>query len=199
VLVPRAWHWQCLTCDELVADQLELVEDRPGGAAIQLHRCRLCGTSRACRIGWTTRCHICLDERSTGPDVTEAGKVHLALLDGNPRLAAQAKQFLGLKTAEAMPLRSAIEAASYVTLAEQLSRRDRPGWVILEMWKAGTADAAERLCLPDVDQRALEGLKFNEALPERLATATLFARLADIDSATQVLAEPARFCIVQEH
>ena len=37
------------------------------------------------------------------------------------------------------------------------------------MWKAGTADAAERLCLPDVDQRALEGLKFNEALPERLA------------------------------
>ena len=41
----------------------------------------------------------------------------------------------------------------------------------LEIWKAGTADAAERLCLPDVDQRALEGLKFNEALPERLATA----------------------------
>ena len=45
-----------------------------------------------------------------------------------------------------------------------------------EMWKAGTADAAERLCLPDVDQRALAGLKFNEALPERLATATLAAR-----------------------
>src|ERR1017187_4293200 len=41
-----------------------------------------------------------------------------------------------------------------------------------EMWKAGTADAAERLCLPDVDPRALAGLKFNEALPERLATAT---------------------------
>ena len=131
VLVPRAWHWQCLTCHELVADQLELVEDMPGGAAIQLYRCRQCGTSRVCRIGWTTRCHICLDERSTGPDVTEAGRVHLALLDGNRHLAAQARQFLGLKTAEAMPLRSAIEAASYVTLAEQRSRRDRPGWVIL--------------------------------------------------------------------
>jgi len=62
----------------------------------------------------------------------------------------------------------------------------------LDMWKAGTADAAERLCLPDVDERALEGLKFNEALPERLATATLAARLADIDSATRVLTEPAR-------
>jgi ATP-dependent Lhr-like helicase len=65
-----------------------------------------------------------------------------------------------------------------------------------EMWRAGTADAAERLCLPAVDQRALAGLKFNEALPERLATATLAARLADLDSAVRVLAEPARFTVV---
>jgi ATP-dependent Lhr-like helicase len=63
----------------------------------------------------------------------------------------------------------------------------------LEMWKAGIADAAERLCLPDVDQRALAGLKFNEALPERLATATLAARLADLDSAARILVEPTRF------
>ncbi len=27
----------------------------------------------------------------------------------------------------------------------------------LEMWKAGTADAPERVCLPEVDQRALKG------------------------------------------
>ena len=67
-----------------------------------------------------------------------------------------------------------------------------------EMWTAGTSDATERLCLPEVDQRALAGLKFNEALPERLATATLAARLADIDSAARVLAEPARFTIVDE-
>jgi ATP-dependent Lhr-like helicase len=66
----------------------------------------------------------------------------------------------------------------------------------LEMWKAGTADAAERLCLPEVDERALAGLKFSEALPERLATSTLAARLADLDSAAQVLAEPARFTVV---
>ncbi|HUY48779.1 MAG TPA: DEAD/DEAH box helicase [Streptosporangiaceae bacterium] len=66
----------------------------------------------------------------------------------------------------------------------------------LEMWKAGTADAPERLCLPDMDQRALKGLKFNEALPERLATATLAARLADLDSASLVLAEPTRLTIV---
>jgi ATP-dependent Lhr-like helicase len=65
-----------------------------------------------------------------------------------------------------------------------------------EMWKAGSADATERLCLPDVDQRALAGLKFNEALPERLAAATLAARLADVDSAARVLAEPLRFTVV---
>jgi ATP-dependent Lhr-like helicase len=65
-----------------------------------------------------------------------------------------------------------------------------------QMWKAGTADAAERLCLPEVDERALEGLKFSEALPGRLATATLAARTADLDSAVRVLAEPARYTVV---
>ena len=67
-----------------------------------------------------------------------------------------------------------------------------------EMWKAGTADAAERLCLPEVDHRALVGLKFSEALSERLATATLAARLADLDPAARVLAEPARFTVIDE-
>ena len=70
------------------------------------------------------------------------------------------------------------------------------GDLTLQMWKAGTADATERLCLPDVDERALAGLKFNEALPERLATATLAARMADLDSAVRVLAEPSRFTVV---
>jgi ATP-dependent helicase Lhr and Lhr-like helicase len=67
-----------------------------------------------------------------------------------------------------------------------------------EMWKAATIDAAERICLPNVDERALAGLKFNEALPERLATATLAARSADLDTAAAVLAEPVRFTILDE-
>jgi ATP-dependent helicase Lhr and Lhr-like helicase len=62
----------------------------------------------------------------------------------------------------------------------------------LDMWKASTADAADRLCLPDIHERALAGLKFNEALPERLATATLAARLADLGSASVVLGELVR-------
>ncbi|MEU9841706.1 DEAD/DEAH box helicase [Actinomadura sp. NPDC048032] len=65
-----------------------------------------------------------------------------------------------------------------------------------DMWKAATADAADRLCLPDIDERALRGLKFNEALPTRLATATLAARLADLDGALIALTDPTRFTIL---
>jgi ATP-dependent Lhr-like helicase len=63
------------------------------------------------------------------------------------------------------------------------------------MWQSGVTDAAQRLCLPDIDERALEGLKFSEALPRRLAMATLAARLADLDAAAEVLGEPTRFVI----
>ena len=34
-----------------------------------------------------------------------------------------------------------------------------------QAWRPATADAASRLCLPDVDDRALAGLKFSDALP----------------------------------
>jgi hypothetical protein len=61
------------------------------------------------------------------------------------------------------------------------------------MWKESMNDAAERLCLPGVDEQALAGLKFSEALPTRLAIATLAARGADLDGAARVLAEAVRF------
>ncbi|WFE99591.1 DEAD/DEAH box helicase [Micromonospora sp. WMMD964] len=54
------------------------------------------------------------------------------------------------------------------------------------------ADAADRICLPDVAGKALAGLKFSAALPERLAVATLASRLADIPAAQAVLAEPVQ-------
>jgi ATP-dependent Lhr-like helicase len=62
-----------------------------------------------------------------------------------------------------------------------------------EAWKAAIAGAAGKLCLPGVDERALHGLKFSAALPPRLAEATLAARLADLEGATTVLHEAARF------
>ncbi|WP_198348256.1 helicase-related protein [Plantactinospora sp. KBS50] len=60
-------------------------------------------------------------------------------------------------------------------------------------WRALIADADERLCLPEVNKKALDGLKFSQALPERLAMATLAARLADLDGAETVLRESVRF------
>ncbi|MGX7669823.1 DEAD/DEAH box helicase [Plantactinospora sp. DSM 117369] len=62
-------------------------------------------------------------------------------------------------------------------------------------WRSGTADAADRLCLPEVDEKALTGLKFNSALPQRLALATLATRLADLPAALEVLRGPSRFVI----
>ena len=63
-------------------------------------------------------------------------------------------------------------------------------------WKDGAADAAEHLGLPDVSPKALAGLKFTSALPERLAIATLAARLADVRGALTVLQEPVNFVLV---
>jgi ATP-dependent Lhr-like helicase len=64
-----------------------------------------------------------------------------------------------------------------------------------KLWQSASADANERLCLPEVDERALVGLKFNEAFPHHLAIATLSARLADLDGAARVLAETTRFVV----
>ncbi len=62
-----------------------------------------------------------------------------------------------------------------------------------ELWKQTTADAPARLRLPDVDSKALTGLKFSAALPQPLAVATLAARLADLAGAATVLEEPTLF------
>ena len=51
----------------------------------------------------------------------------------------------------------------------------------------------DQLVLPEVNEKALTGLKFSEALPHHLAIATLANRLADLDHAYAVLAEPVRF------
>jgi ATP-dependent Lhr-like helicase len=60
-------------------------------------------------------------------------------------------------------------------------------------WRQLVADATDRLCLPEVSKKALDGLKFSAALPERLAMATLAARLADLAGAQQILVESTRF------
>ncbi|UUU37245.1 DEAD/DEAH box helicase [Streptomyces sp. CA-210063] len=73
---------------------------------------------------------------------------------------------------------------AYVRLREDLTPQE---------WRKATAHAADHLCLPAVDPRALAGLKFSVALPPRLAEATLAARLADLNGATALLQEAVRF------
>jgi ATP-dependent helicase Lhr and Lhr-like helicase len=60
-------------------------------------------------------------------------------------------------------------------------------------WRGVVDTVQNRLCLPEVDEKALTGLKFSEALPRPLAVATLAMRLADLDHARAVLMESARF------
>ncbi|MBE1530892.1 DEAD/DEAH box helicase [Actinomadura algeriensis] len=62
-----------------------------------------------------------------------------------------------------------------------------------QAWNTARADAQKHLCLPPADSTALKGLKFSEALPQRLAEATLSARLVDLNGAETVLAQPTRF------
>lgn len=92
-------------------------------------------------------------------------------------------------------------AATLTTIADPLQRptdtciRLRED-VTLTEWTKATAEAVDQLCLPAVDARALNGLKFSAALPTRLAEATLAARLADLEGAAAALREPSRFTIV---
>jgi ATP-dependent helicase Lhr and Lhr-like helicase len=62
-----------------------------------------------------------------------------------------------------------------------------------QTWPSLVRAVSSRLVPPEVDEKALAGLKFSSALPPPLATATLSARLADFEHAAVVLAEPVRF------
>ncbi|GAA3749391.1 ATP-dependent Lhr-like helicase [Spinactinospora alkalitolerans] len=62
-------------------------------------------------------------------------------------------------------------------------------------WAAVREGAADRIALPEVSEKALEGLKFTAALPSHLAARTLAARLADVEGARRLLGEPTRFVV----
>jgi ATP-dependent Lhr-like helicase len=76
--------------------------------------------------------------------------------------------------------------------ADDLSIRLR-GDLRATSWRSVAQELADRLCLPEVDDKALNGLKFSEALPRHLAEATLATRLADLEHAGSVLKEKHRF------
>jgi ATP-dependent Lhr-like helicase len=89
-------------------------------------------------------------------------------------------------------------AATLSSIADSV-QRPSDCWIRLredltpDVWRAAHDGAGERLVLPDIDPRAVRGLKFSAALPDRLAVATVAARLADFEGARAVLAAPVRF------
>jgi len=60
-------------------------------------------------------------------------------------------------------------------------------------WNEVVRGLHDQLVLPEVDEKALTGLKFSEALPRHLAVATLAGRLSDLAHADRVLHEPVSF------
>ncbi|WP_101469129.1 hypothetical protein [Nocardia fluminea] len=67
------------------------------------------------------------------------------------------------------------------------------------LWRDAVADRpgpGSVLVLPIADERATCGLKFSDVLPDNLAAATVFARLADVGGARQVLDDRISFRLV---
>ncbi|WP_091451513.1 hypothetical protein [Actinokineospora iranica] len=127
-----AWCAQCPACAAVVADQLEVVLDRPDGAPIQIRRCRWCGAERVCRPTWATRCHICLDDRtSPESEVMAMGRELVRRTDSEPDLADLVRSFLGLGKESRVPVRGAAEFAAATALVGELAEYEQPGWTVL--------------------------------------------------------------------
>jgi hypothetical protein len=131
-----AWHACCRDCHDLAAGQMELAEDRPSGAAIQVYRCRICGDLRSCRPGWHTRCHVCLDEHTDGAWLEGTSQECLVMFAHNPLLALQAGRNLNLGHCEQITPRVIVQATACLTVGVQLARYERPGWTVIatDVW-----------------------------------------------------------------
>ncbi|MET9995722.1 DEAD/DEAH box helicase [Streptomyces microflavus] len=142
------------------------------------------------RVAFTRRADGALDQlRAKGEELVDpAGTV---LLRGGRDTNVRWWTWAGYKA-------NATLAATLTSVSDPLQRptdmfvRLREDLTLRE-WGRAKSDAGERLCLPAVDPRALNGLKFSAALPFRLAEATLSARMADLEGAAAALGEPVRF------
>ena len=62
-----------------------------------------------------------------------------------------------------------------------------------QTWADAVPELRDHLCLPEIDDKALTGLKFSDALPHHLAVSTLAIRTADLRHAGDLLGGPTRF------
>ena len=161
-----------------------------GGASFALSRAIrdvLLGADPPVRL--TRRAHAALAEaRETAPDLVHPGGT---VISRGPAGDVRWWTWAGLR-ANATLIATLGDMADTAQRVEEFFVRLRSD-ATPQAWKAALTDVEERLCLPSVDDKALDGLKFSVALPRHLAEATLAARLADLDGARIALAEPHRF------
>jgi ATP-dependent Lhr-like helicase len=140
-------------------------------------------------VSLTRRAEACLAEQreTDGPDTVHPGGTLITRVGSDVRWWTWA----GYRA-------NATLAATLQSVTDPL-QRPTDSWLRLRenltpaAWRVARENVGENLVLPEVDRRAVRGLKFSAALPERFAVATVAARLADFESARSVLGEPARF------
>ncbi|MGH3275957.1 MAG: DEAD/DEAH box helicase [Streptosporangiaceae bacterium] len=164
-----------------------------GGASFALSRSIrevLLGADPPVRL--TRRAEIALAEaRRTAPEVVHPGGT---VISRGPNGDVRWWTWAGLR-ANATLIATLGDMADTAQRIEEFFIRLRSD-ATPDVWKAALVDIQQRLCLPAVDEKALEGLKFSAALPRHLAEATLAARLADVEGARIALAEPQRFLLM---
>ncbi|MEV6315568.1 DEAD/DEAH box helicase [Streptomyces sp. NPDC051776] len=142
-------------------------------------------------VSLTRRAEACLAawREEDAPDLVDPGGTLVARMGGDTRWWTWAG--FRANATLAATLRSIADPVQRPTDCSLRLRED----LTPEMWRAAREATAgdEAIVLPDVDRRAVHGLKFSTALPERLAMATVAARLADIDGAKAALREAVRF------
>lgn len=126
-----AWMNSCRPCADLAAEMMELEEDRPGGAKIQIWRCRVCGSRRACQPGWRTRCHACLDERTVLDGAALDGLAEELRDHLDSELTAILRDGLDLGPNEWVDDVGAFQLFSALDVDDEMAFYDRPGWTLV--------------------------------------------------------------------
>lgn len=119
-----AWMAHCVDCAELVEGQMEVAHSGP---TIDILRCLTCGSTRACRKNWRTRCPVCIDERTkVDPEIAALVRDDL----GHPGYRADVARLFGVST-RTVTVSHALMAQSALDVAEREDQMARPGWTIL--------------------------------------------------------------------
>ncbi|MFJ3336854.1 DEAD/DEAH box helicase [Streptomyces sp. NPDC086766] len=145
-------------------------------------------------VSLTRRAEACLAEQreSDAPDTVHPGGTLITRVGSDVRwwtwAGYRANATLGATLQSVTdPLQRPTDC--WLRLREDLTPAD---------WRTARENVGDNLVLPDVDRRAVRGLKFSAALPERLAVATVAARLADFEGARAVLSEHVRLIALND-